>query len=135
MDHPTPISDANHENPEESWGSIANELGHPRESIEFLFDALQYAPQYRGEETECAMHSSAEQLCRTLLCYGRDLYGEEYPIVFLEWGLATSESWGRLVYDLIDRGLCQAEPDDRLEDFNHRFDLTAGTNSRGNEPS
>lgn len=107
----------------EFWSALAAELDTSFDALEFLYDALGFTPQYHGAEADSFLHSSGGQLCKTLLRYGRDLYGDDLEDQFREWGLPKSEDWGRIVFELVNRGLLEAEESDGPMDFANLFDL------------
>jgi uncharacterized repeat protein (TIGR04138 family) len=116
------------DDPNVFWEHVASEVGVPLEALGRLYEALEYAPQYSGEEPgkmgEPTRHCTAAELCQSWLLYAEALYGRhDYAEVLRSWGLSKSEDLGRLVYALIDRGHLAAQEGDRPSDFDGQFDL------------
>ncbi len=111
------------------WVDVAEELDAPLEALEFLFEALQFAPQYAGEEPGDAVAPSRDcsigELCHGFVRLAQDTYGCDYVDVLMNWDLATSEKLGELVFQLIARGLIERNEGDNQSDFIGRFDLAS----------
>lgn len=107
------------------WAPLENETGAPADALRFIYDALQYTPQYLGKEPGDVMdrgeHNSAANFCKALLLYARDCYGRTYVEVLRAWGLRSSEDVGRVVYGLVRRGYLETSDQDHQTDFDNLF--------------
>jgi uncharacterized repeat protein (TIGR04138 family) len=110
------------------WERVVSDLGIPLEGLQFLFDALYFAPQYAGEEPGDVLNEAqpctAAELCRGILGFAKDTFGGEYAAILRSWGLHTSEKVGSVVYALIERGLMRPNDGDERNNFDRQFDLT-----------
>src|SRR5687767_6593305 len=107
----------------------AEEMGVSLATLIFISDALQYTPNYCGEEpydVSNSRHCSAQEFCRAFICFAKDIFDAEYISALRMMNLDTSEKLGRLVYELIDRNLLQRQETDLLSDFDGQFDLSNG---------
>jgi uncharacterized repeat protein (TIGR04138 family) len=62
------------------------------------------------------------------LCYGlRDFavsqWGYMAPAVLRSWGIRSTSDFGRMVFALVEAGLLQKLPDDRIQDFDKVYDF------------
>jgi len=110
-----------------SWQELEARAGFPQDAIVFLLEAIQYTPQYHGEEPgdidQPPRRCSAQELCRAFVLYAKDTYGEEYCEMLQEWGICRSEDLGQLVYKLREIGSIETDEDESLADFDNQFDL------------
>lgn len=96
-----------------------------REAYGFLMAALgttvQALPAERLED-ETRRHLSGRELLEGLARLARDQFGSLAPMVFQEWGVASGEDVGDMVFQLVRAGQLSARPEDTLDDF-RGFDL------------
>jgi len=67
-------------------------------------------------------------VCGKDLCWGlRDLALERWgllaPAVLQQWGVKSTQDFGRMVFTLVEQGLLQKQPQDQLSDFANVFDF------------
>ena len=62
-------------------------------------------------------HVSGRDLCFGLRDYALSRWGLLAPAVLKSWGIRETRDFGRIVFALIDCGVLQKQPEDRIEDF------------------
>ena len=65
--------------------------------------SVQQAPAEPGMPDE-SQHVSGQELLEGIRLYALDQYGLMTMRVFDHWGITNTEDWGRMVFELIDRG-------------------------------
>src|SRR2546426_5006634 len=55
----------------------------------------------------------------------RRTFGQFAPVVFREWGIASGEDVGRIVFLLVESRQLSARSEDTMDDFRHGGDLFA----------
>ena len=68
-------------------------------------------------------HVSGEDLLDRIKTLGQDRYGVMAGEVFKAWGVRSTLDFGRIVFHLVDEGLCQKREGDTLGEFIDRFDF------------
>jgi uncharacterized repeat protein (TIGR04138 family) len=106
-------------------------LFHP-DAYEFLKVALRFTvhhtprmsssgPQQQPPpETEMpdeSQHVTGQELLEGIRRYALDQFGLMTMPVFEHWGIGNTEDWGRMVFELIDRGEMHKTEHDQLSDF------------------
>ena len=106
-------------------------LFHP-DAYEFLKVALRYTvhhtPRMTGSEgkqpprpepgmPDKSQHVSGQELLEGIRRYALDQFGLMTMRVFDYWGIGNTEDWGRMVFELIDRGEMYKTEHDQLSDF------------------
>lgn len=85
----------------------------------FVLAAVEYTisllPQSR--------HVTAAELLEGIRRYAIDEFGPMAKQVFNHWGIASTEDFGNIVYNLIDQDLLSRTEEDRLEDFHGVYDF------------
>lgn len=91
-----------------------------REAYAFLMAALgvtvQALPAERLDDP-ARRHLSGRELLDGLTRLARDQFGALAPMVFTEWGVASGEDVGDMVFHLVTGGQLSARPEDTLDDF------------------
>lgn len=62
-------------------------------------------------------HISGPELLEGVRVLGLRLYGLMAPVVFRHWGLNSTDDFGRIVFEMIDRGEMRKSETDQLSDF------------------
>ena len=62
-------------------------------------------------------HVSGRELLEAIRRFGLERYGALTRDVFRSWGVATTEDFGEIVFNLVDAGLLAKTEDDSKEDF------------------
>lgn len=102
-------------------------LFHPHAYV-FVSEALKAAQEQihnnrlddRLDETH---HITGPQLLEGVRALGLRLYGLMAPDVFRHWGLTTTADFGRIVFEMIDRGEMRKSEQDQLSDFHDVYDI------------
>ena len=74
-------------------------------------------------DTEEGRHVSGEDLLARIKTLGQDRYGVMAGEVFKAWGVRSTLDFGRIVFHLVDEGLCHKREGDTLGEFIDRFDF------------
>ena len=94
---------------------------HP-DVYRFVFDALQHAqeqlkrPRPRTPDDQHA-HITGQELCAGIRELAVKRYGLLARTVFGHWGVTSTTDFGRIVFELIDRGEMRKTERDTLDDF------------------
>ena len=97
---------------------------HPN-AYSFVFAALRHAQENLGRDR--SDHNTGHVSPRELVEGIRDLACQQYGLmtisVFAEWGIHTTEDFGKIVFELIDSGEMRKTENDHLEDFAGVYDF------------
>lgn len=85
----------------------------------FVLGALEFCQERRPSRG----HISGEELAWACRDYALDQFGLTAQTVLAHWGIRSTGDLGRIVFTLIEVGLLQAQPGDRIEDFDGVYDL------------
>ena len=105
-------------------------LGFHPFAYRFVFEALQFTqerlkrPVARDPEDE-ASHISGRELLDGIRELGLAKFGLLAKSVFQSWGIRSTEDFGRVVFELIERGEMRKTSRDQLSDFVNVFDFEA----------
>jgi uncharacterized repeat protein (TIGR04138 family) len=95
-------------------------LFHPHAYV-FVSEALKTAQELIGRQSVDRLaethHISGPELLEGVRVLGLRLYGLMAPVVFRHWGLASTDDFGRIVFEMIDRGEMRKSDTDQLSDF------------------
>lgn len=69
------------------------------------------------------LHVGGEELCWGLRDLALEQWGLLAPVVLRHWGIRSTSDFGRMVFALVDNGLLQKQPEDRVTDFDNVFDF------------
>ena len=94
---------------------------HPHAYV-FLSEALKTAQEMALRHREVvrideASHISGQELLEGVRVLGLRLYGPMAPVVFRHWGLQSTDDFGRIVFEMIERGEMRKSERDQLSDF------------------
>ncbi len=94
---------------------------HPHAYV-FLSEALKTAQEMVGrhlvgEHVDETYHISGVELLEGVKTLGLRLYGPMAPVVFRFWGLHSTDDFGRIVFEMIERGEMRKSERDQLSDF------------------
>lgn len=91
----------------------------------FVFAALRHAQEELGRDR--ANHKTGHVTGRELLFGIRELAKQHFGLmaitVFADWGIRSTEDFGRMVFELIEAGEMRKTDDDQLEDFVDVYDF------------
>jgi len=100
-----------------------------RNAYEFLFEALRFTQEtlnrgmvLEGVDEDSA-HISGKELLDGVRQLALDKYGLLSPTVFRYWGVESTEDFGRIVFDLVERGEMRKTERDQLCDFVDIYDF------------
>ncbi|WP_144995568.1 Minf_1886 family protein [Polystyrenella longa] len=93
---------------------------HPQ-AYHFVFQSLRYMQDKLDklalDANEEGMHISGPELLIGIKELALKQYGLLTSTVFEEWGISTTDDFGRIVFELIEHGEMRKTDRDRLEDF------------------
>jgi len=68
-------------------------------------------------------HVTGADLCRTLRRLASDRWGLLARTVLASWNITRTLDFGRIVFEMVDKGRLSKKPEDSLEDFDDVYDL------------
>ncbi|MDZ4686890.1 MAG: hypothetical protein SH850_17590 [Planctomycetaceae bacterium] len=94
---------------------------HPQAYL-FVTEALRVTQELLGRETpgtpeEDGAHISGRELLDGVRVLGLKQFGMMSTMVFHAWGVMTTEDFGRIVFEMVDRGELRKTDRDSLADF------------------
>jgi uncharacterized repeat protein (TIGR04138 family) len=97
--------------------------GRPYEpqAYEFVLQALNYTLQSLNE----MRHISGVELAEGIRDFARQEFGPMAKHVLNSWGVTTTRDFGEIVFDLVGAGHLRKTEEDRIEDFEGRYDFEA----------
>jgi uncharacterized repeat protein (TIGR04138 family) len=98
------------------------------DAYQFLSAALRHAQRmlgriHREEDDEEEAHISGGELLDGVRDLARRQFGLMTRTVFHHWGIDSTEDFGRMVFELIDRGEMKRTEHDHLSDFIDVYDF------------
>ena len=103
----------------------------------FLSEALKTAQEMAdghlvGDRLDETHHISGPELLEGVRALGLRQYGPMAPVVFRHWGLKSTDDFGRIVFEMIERGEMRKSERDQLSDFHavYAFDDAFSENYR-----
>ncbi|MBA8888649.1 putative repeat protein (TIGR04138 family) [Dokdonella fugitiva] len=100
---------------------VAARSGCPRDTVAWIAGAVTFVGAWQRKDATSA-HVDAAELCRMLVADLPARTPREVRVQLEAMGLATSRDIGRVVYALIDAGLCTPDDRDREEHFAAIYD-------------
>ncbi len=102
---------------------------HPHAYV-FLSEALKTAQELAGrhltgERIDETYHISGQELLEGVRVLGLRLYGPMALVVFRHWGVQSTDDFGRIVFEMIDRGEMRKSERDQLSDFHAVYTFDA----------
>ena len=95
-------------------------LFHPHAYV-FVSESLKTAQELIGRQLVGRLdethHISGPELLEGVRVLGLRLYGLMAPVVFRHWGLSSTDDFGRIVFEMIERGEMRKSETDQLSDF------------------
>jgi len=94
----------------------------PRNAYRFVFDALHQTQRRlyqseRDQKDEGETHISGAELLEGIRRLALKQFGLMATTVFQQWGIENTEDFGRLVFELIERGEMKKNESDSITDF------------------
>ena len=91
---------------------------HPA-AYHFVRQALDYALR----RIKKRRHISGQELLRAISAYAKRRFGPLARQVFEEWGVTETLDFGRIVFELVEKGVMTRRPEDSLADFKDGYDF------------
>ena len=95
-------------------------LFHPHAYM-FVTEALKTARDLISRQARDRLdegsHISGPELLEGVRVLGLRCYGLMAPVVFRYWGLHSTDDFGRIVFEMIDKGEMRKSDSDQLSDF------------------
>ncbi|MBT4864614.1 MAG: hypothetical protein HON53_05745 [Planctomycetaceae bacterium] len=104
-------------------------LRYHKNAYQFVFQALQYTQERldrkrsMSEEGEDEAHISGQELLSGVRDLALEQFGMLAGTVFKRWGIRATEDFGRIVFELVERGEMRKTDRDQLSDFYDVFDF------------
>ena len=100
---------------------------HPN-AYQFVFAALRFTQEMleRMPDSEKELeeaHISGGELLEGIRQFAQSQFGCMATTVFNQWGLTETEDFGRIVFELVERGDMRKTDDDRIDDFVDVYDF------------
>ncbi|MBW3542854.1 MAG: hypothetical protein KY476_21535 [Planctomycetes bacterium] len=100
---------------------------HPA-AYKFVFQALQHAQQKLGRPASSGpddeqAHVSGRELLEGIRELALEQFGLLTCTVFRHWGITGTEDFGRIVFEMVERGDMKKTDRDRLSDFIGVYDF------------
>lgn len=94
---------------------------HPQAYV-FITEALRLTQEllgreHRDEMEDQAAHITGRELLDGVRLMGQRQFGMLAPSVFRSWGINSTEDFGHVVFELIERGELRKTDQDQLSDF------------------
>lgn len=112
------------------WQTMRREAGpFPREAFQFVRDGLAHTVEMlhgegqAGDDSDESKHVSGQQLCLGLRDYAIDRYGRMARLVLENWGLRSTDDFGRIVFAMVAVGLMRKTDEDSIDDFRAVYDF------------
>ncbi len=100
---------------------------HPN-AYQFIFAALRFTQQQLGRnadsESATDAHISGPELLEGIRQFALQEFGRMAQTVFRGWGIEQTEDFGRVVFELVERGEMRKTDNDQLSDFVDVFEFT-----------
>ncbi|MFV0442345.1 MAG: Minf_1886 family protein [Planctomycetaceae bacterium] len=92
------------------------------DAYRFVFESLQYMQEklqrvHTNDQDEESAHLSGPELLDGVRSLGLQRYGLMARSVFEHWGIQTTEDFGKIVFELVERGEMRKTERDRISDF------------------
>jgi len=104
-------------------------LRYHRHAYQFLLVALQYTQEKLGRvpgkvSDEASAHITGQELCEGIRELAIEQFGLLATTVFRHWGIRSTADFGRMVFELIERGEMRKTERDRITDFFNVYDFS-----------
>jgi len=98
-----------------------------QDAYRFIYEALHHTQQKLDRVSDVDSEDEAHITGQELMYGVRDLASQRYGIlaknVFAHWNVRSTGDFGRIVFDMIDRGEMRKTERDQLSDFVNVFDF------------
>jgi uncharacterized repeat protein (TIGR04138 family) len=96
---------------------LAKEISVDKRAFEFIHIALLHATNGKQQ------HISAAKLINSTKVIGHYVFGFLAKTVFNQWGINTTDDWGRVVWALVESGIWGKQEGDKQSDFDGLWDF------------
>ncbi len=108
--------------------TTTHRLRYHHNTYAFVFAALRYTQQQLERTAACGpedeeSHISGPELLEGIRRLGAEQFGLMATTVFRHWGVHGTGDFGRVVFELIERGEMRKTERDQLEDFFDIYDF------------
>lgn len=108
--------------------STRRRLRYHQHAYQFVFAALQYTQESLGRSRDLGpededAHISGEELLEGIRRLAIEQFGLMARCVFVRWGVQTTADFGRIVFELVERGEMRKTERDQLSDFVGAYDF------------
>lgn len=95
------------------------------QAYKFVFSALRFSQEQLGRNgaTEETGHITGRELLDGVRLLGLQHFGMMAISVFHAWGIHSTDDFGHIVFELIERGEMRKTPHDQLTDFFGVYDF------------
>lgn len=102
---------------------IRKDPRYHREAYIFLRDGLDFTIHRLRRENKDGedRHVSPQELLDGLRDLALEQFGPMVPTVLEHWGIACTEDFGNMVFNLSQEGIFGVQDSDQLEDFRHYY--------------
>ena len=102
----------------------AGDCPFDRQAFHFIRDALDFTTRSLEKPTKGASrHVSGKELTDGIRRYALQEFGPMAATVFKEWGVTTTEDFGKIVFMLVKAGKLGKTDEDQVEDFSGGYDF------------
>ncbi len=99
-------------------------LKYDRHAYQFVDEALRYTQKTLGRREDIGdAHISGEELLEGIREFALENFGLMTITVFRQWGIAETDDFGRIVFEMVERGQMKKTEDDQLSDFASGYDF------------
>ena|SRR6056297_3060618 len=109
--------------------TLSTRKSYHRDAYEFVFDALRYTQELLDRDckieglSEESAHISGKELLEGVRLLALERFGLMTSTVFKSWGITSTDDFGQIVFDLIERGEMKKTERDQLNDFANVYDF------------
>ena len=109
--------------------SAVSSLRYHQDAYQFVFQALRYTQQELRRIRETAdtddedTHISGQELLEGIRQMALEQFGLMTRTVFKNWGIRSTEDFGRIVFEMVERGEMRKTDRDQLSDFFELYDF------------
>ncbi len=104
---------------------LATDSRFHRDAYVFMREALDFTQKLVGRENQGKVrHVSGQELLNGLRQYALQQFGPMTTTVFEEWGIRNCQSFGEIVFNMVEIGLLAKTEKDTRDDFQTGYDFT-----------
>lgn len=98
------------------------------DAYEFVMQALLFTQKKINREG----HVTGKELLEGIKEFGLNQYGALTKTVLNHWGVKSTEDFGKIVFNMIEKGLMGKKDEDSLEDFKNVYDFDTAFDTKNN---